>query len=133
MKFLFINISIYNIKNYKVFLQTKNIVKIIKKNNIIYNKLNTYNILYNKYFYTFLFLNLNLLFIDKIIKIIKINKRTLLKSILKNELFLSIKLLLFKGPESVERKLKFVLKLFTLDSKDLNSFIKLLKLKTQSQ
>ena len=133
MKFLFINISIYNIKNYKVFLQTKNIVKIIKKNNIIYNKLNTYNILYNKYFYTFLFLNLNLLFIDKIIKIIKINKRTLLKSILKNELFLSIKLLLFKGPESVERKLKFVLKLFTLESKDLNSFIKLLKLKTQSQ
>jgi hypothetical protein len=73
------------------------------------------------------------LFIDKIIKIIKINKRTLLKSILKNELFLSIKLLLFKGPESVERKLKFVLKLFTLESKDLNSFIKLLKLKTQSQ
>ena len=133
MKFLFINISIYNIKNYKVFLQTKNIVKIIKKSNIIYNKLNTYNILYNKYFYTFLFLNLNLLFIDKIIKIIKINKRTLLKSILKNELFLSIKLLLFKGPESVERKLKFVLKLFTLESKDLNSFIKLLKLKTQSQ
>jgi hypothetical protein len=133
LKFLFVNISIYNIKNYKVFLQTKNIVKIIKKNNIIYNKLNTYNILYNKYFYTFLFLNLNLLFIDKIIKIIKINKRTLLKSILKNELFLSIKLLSFKGPESVERKLKFVLKLFTLESKDLNSFIKLLKLKTQSQ
>jgi len=36
-------------------------------------------------------------------------------------------------PESVERKLKLVLKLFILKSKDFNSFITLLKLKTQSQ